>query len=289
MSAISVQELKKYYGATRAVDGITFDIGEGEIVGFLGPNGAGKTTTIRCMMDFLRPDSGSISILGLDSQKDSEILKEDIGFLPGEVYLYDKWTGKGHIDLIRNLRKNQTHEDELIAKLDFDPSKRTKSLSTGNKQKLGLILALMHKPKVLILDEPTSGLDPILQNTIYEILKGEARNGTTIFFSSHNLAEVERICNTVCIIKQGKIVSIENVTQLKKKRLYTIQVYFDEKVSKTKIQAMGAEILKEYSDGYVLKVKGEVLPFLRKLDDYKIKDIEISHTNLEALFLEFYK
>lgn len=290
MSTISVKNLKKYFGKTKAVDGISFEVKKGEIMGFLGPNGAGKTTTIRCLMDFLRPDSGSIEILGLDAQDDSEQLKNDIGFLSGEVKFYENWTGREHINFIKQIRASKIDEQDLIAKLDFDPSKRAKNLSTGNKQKLGLILALMHKPKVLILDEPTTGLDPLLQDVIYDIFKAETKNGTTIFMSSHNLAEVERICDWVLILRQGKIVGKENVSDLKKKRMYKVYVYFEGPLpSRTKILSEGIAITKDLGDGLVLNVKGDIRPLLRKLDDFKIKDLEITHSKLEDIFIEFYK
>lgn len=232
-TVIKIEGLKKYFGKVKAVDGISFDVNKGEIFGFLGPNGAGKTTAIRCMMDFLRPDKGKITILGQDAQKDSTKLKEQIGFLAGEVHLYNNWTGQEHINFIAKIRGSDDFAKELINKLDFDPTKKAKNLSSGNKQKLALILALMHQPQVLILDEPTLGLDPLLQNTIYEILQSQVQKGTTIFMSSHNLREVERICDRVCIVRQGKVAAIESISNL--------------------------------------------------------KDLEITHTSLEEVFLEYYK
>lgn len=288
-SIIKVNNLKKYFGKTKAVDGITFEIQKGEIIGFLGPNGAGKTTTIRCMMDFLYPDEGDIKILGLDTHSDSERLKNDIGFLSEGFKLYKDWTGQDHINLIKKIRCSKIDEKELIDRLDFDPRKIVKNLSSGNKQKLGLILALMHDPKVLILDEPTVGLDPLLQDVIYDILKSKAKKGVTIFMSSHNLAEVERICDRVLIIKKGKIAATESMTELKKKRIYTVYIYFEEAIAKDKLIGNGVELTKDFGDGLMLSVKGDIRPLLRKLDDFEIKDIEITHSNLENVFLEYYK
>ncbi|MCZ2846022.1 MAG: ABC transporter ATP-binding protein [Candidatus Bathyarchaeota archaeon] len=289
MNVIRVDNLKKFFGKTKAVDGISFEVREGEIMGFLGPNGAGKTTTIRCMMDFLRPDEGKIKILGLDAQIDSQKLKRDIGFLPEEDNLYNSWSGRDHINLVKKIRGSKIQEDELVARLKFDPRKKVKTLSTGNKQKLGLILALMHKPKVLILDEPTSGLDPLLQHTIYDILKSEARRGTSIFMSSHNLAEVERICDRACIIKNGKIVTIESISELKNKKLYTIYVYFEKMIPKDMLISERVEIIKEFEDGFMLTVRGDINPLLYKLNQQKLKDLEINHANLEEIFMEHYK
>ncbi len=289
MPVIEVKNLKKYFGKTKAVDGISFHVDEGEILGFLGPNGAGKTTTIRCMMDFLRYDEGKVKILKKDSHDDSEDLKKDIGYLSGEVDLYENWSGKEHIDLMKSMRVGNIDESELISKLDFDPSKSFKNLSSGNKQKLGLILALIHRPKVLILDEPTTGLDPLLQDVIYDTLKDEAKKGTTIFFSSHNLSEVERLCDRVIILRKGKVVDEESISDLKKKRLYNVYVYFEEDVSEKKLESNGIKITKDLGDGYLLTVKGDIKSLIRQLDKFKIKDIEITHSQLEDVFLEFYK
>lgn len=288
-AVIQVNNLKKYFGATKAVDDISFSVDAGEIYGFLGPNGAGKTTTIRCMMDLLRPDEGSIKILGLDARTDSEKLKTDIGFLSGEVHLYDNWSGQEHIALVKKMRDFKNQESELIKKLNFDPRKKVKKLSSGNKQKLGLILALMHQPKILMLDEPTLGLDPLLQIVIYEILKGEAEKGHTIFMSSHNLAEVERICDRVCIIKEGKIAAIESIREIKKKRIYTAYVYFDDVIPKEEIIAAGIEITKEFEDGLVLNITGDPDPLINILRQHKLKDLEIVHASLEEVFVEFYR
>lgn len=283
-----MKDLKKYYGKTHAVDGISFEIKKGEIFGYLGPNGAGKTTTIRCLMDFLRPDGGRIEILGLDAQKDSAKLKQEIGFLSEEDNLYQDWTGQEHINLLEKIRGFSRLDDNLIERFDFDPSKKVKTLSSGNKQKLGLILALMHQPKLLILDEPTLSLDPLLRNTVHEILKAEAKKGKTIFMSSHNLAEVEKICDRVAIIKEGKIVDIESIADIKKKRLYTIEVFFRGKVPKTELAKAGVEITKEFSNGLILSVKGDIKPVLTKLARHKLKDLEITHASLEEVFMEFY-
>ncbi|TSC92557.1 MAG: antibiotic transport system ATP-binding protein, partial [Candidatus Berkelbacteria bacterium Licking1014_85] len=200
MIVIQINNLKKHFGKIKALDGVDFEVNEGEIFGFLGPNGAGKTTTIRCIMDFINPTSGEINIFGRDSHKDSVELKKLIGYLPSENRLYSDWTGYDHVDFIAKLRGKDKIADILIKKLDYDPSRIVKHLSTGNRQKLSFILALINKPKLLILDEPTNGLDPLLQNKIYEILHDLQKEGTTILMSSHNLHEVEEICTRAAII-----------------------------------------------------------------------------------------
>jgi len=284
MPAIKVENLRKYFGRTRAVDGISFNVKKGEIMGFLGPNGAGKSTTINCMMDILRPDQGKIEIMGLDAREFSPQLKEKIGYLSEEANLYPDWTGQEHINLLKSIRNGQRiDESELIKQLSFEPKKRVKNLSFGNRQKLGLILALIHQPEILILDEPTRGLDPLLQQNIYELLSSRA------FLSSHNLPEVERICDRVSIIKEGKIVAVERIAQLRKKRIYTISVRFKEPVSRDRLRSKGVEIKGELEDGYILKAHSEIRPLLESLLRFKLKNIEIQHSSLEEIFMEYYK
>lgn len=285
---IQVKNLKKYFGKTRAVDGIDVDVKKGEIFGFLGPNGAGKTTFIRCLMDFIRPTAGQITILGKNSIINSAELKKDIGFLPGNVRLYDSWTGKEHISFFESFGADKKIADELSAKLDFDQNKKFKNLSSGNKQKLGIILTLMKKPKILIMDEPTNALDPLLQNQVHELLKEEKNKGTTVFISSHNLSEVDHICDRVAIIKDGKIIAIENIHSLKEKRIHTITIYFTNKIEKAEFEIPGVENVEEIVDGLVIRSKGDIGPLLKKVAGYKFKDIEITHASLEEIFLEFY-
>ncbi|PIZ00101.1 hypothetical protein COY62_04430 [bacterium (Candidatus Howlettbacteria) CG_4_10_14_0_8_um_filter_40_9] len=299
MSVIEIKDLKKYYGKTKAVDGVSFEIKKGEVFGFLGPNGAGKTTTIRCLMDFIRPTEGSISILGKDLREESVFLKSKIGYLPGNVKLYDKWTGKEHISFVESIRGKSrpkadqpladTFAKELTRTFGFDPKKKFKQLSSGNKQKLGLILALMSEPEILIMDEPTLGLDPLLQNTIYEILEKLKEKGTTIFISSHNLPEVERICDRVGIIKDGKMVSVEAVSQLGEKKLHRVQARFAGKYDIADFKKLKIENLEEISGGVIFTVGGDLNIIIKKLFEYKIVDLEVSHATLEDVFLKFYK
>jgi ABC-2 type transport system ATP-binding protein len=287
-SAIEVKKLKKFFGDTKAVNGISFDVKKGEIFGFLGPNGAGKTTAIRCMMDFLRPDAGQISILGLDAKRNGPELKRRIGYLSGDVRLYSNWTGQEHIKFFEKFN-GPSQARKLVKDLSFNVKPKFKNLSSGNRQKLGLILALMHQPELLILDEPTLGLDPILQNKIYETLHKFVAEGSTVFMSSHNLGEVERICDRVGIIKNGKIVSVDSVRALKGKKIYNITATFSKKVPKDGFDMAGVEVIKEIKNGIVLRVKGDVNPVLDKIKKFNLLDIEIIPESLEEVFLEFYR
>lgn len=288
MSAIEVSNLKKYFGKIHAVDDVSFTVQKGEIFGFLGPNGAGKTTTIRCLLDFLSPSEGRIQILGHDAQKESAVIKNKIGYLSGDVRLYDGWTAKDHILFLEKIRGRKSIARDLIEKLNLNPNIKFKSLSSGNKQKLGLVLALMFEPELLIMDEPTLGLDPLLQNTIYEILDSFQKKGTTVFMSSHNLAEVDRICSRVAIIRDGKIVNIEGIKELKEKRMHLVTIDFNGPYDRNIFNLPGVEIQQELPESIIIGIKGDINPLIRVLANFNLKDLKISHASLEEIFLEFY-
>lgn len=288
MAIFEVKNLVKHFGKTRAVDGISFSIEKGEIFGFLGPNGAGKTTTIRCLMSFIKPTSGSVSIFGLSSQNQLSEINKKIGYLSGDVRLYDGWTRKDHINFLENLRGQKSKASDLIEKLNFNPNIKFKTLSSGNKQKLGLILALMFEPELLVMDEPTVGLDPLLQAKIYEILEDTQKRGTTVFMSSHNLSEVERLCSRVAIIKEGKIVTTENIQSLKNKRIHVVTAHFIGTFDKNDFLFDGVSVQQELPGSLILDVKGDINPLIKKLANFQLKDLEITHASLEEIFLEFY-
>lgn len=288
MAAIAFDKLQKHFGQTKAVDGISFEVKEGEIFGYLGQNGAGKTTTISCLMDFLRPTSGSIKIFGKDSQDDSVRIKEQIGYLSDTVSLYDNWSGNEHINYVRRLNGTSDISKKLIKHLDFDAKTKTGKLSTGNRQKLAVILAMMSQPKLLILDEPSTGLDPLMQNTLYDLIEEAATSGTTIFMSSHNLAEVERLSNRVGIIRQGKMVTIEDIEALKQKRLHTVNVTFADEFNKSDFVLDKVDIEEELPNGLVLQVHGSMQGVLAALSKHKLRNLEITRASLESIFLEYY-
>lgn len=286
---IEVKNLKKHFRKVKAVDGVSFTVNQGEVFGFLGPNGAGKTTTIRCLMDFIRPTSGSINIFGKNVANQSTEIKKDVGYLSGDVSLYKNWTGIDHIKYVESLRGKSEKVTELIKRLDFNPKKKFGSLSSGNKQKLGLILAIMNNPKLLIMDEPTVGLDPLLQNEIYEIIDELKDAGATIFVSSHNLPEVERICDRVGIIRDGKIVELSDIDKLSGKRLSVVRVTFDGDFKKSDFKTNGVEKIEEITNGLIITVSGNINSVLGKISSNKIKDIEINKASLEEIFLKFYE
>lgn len=289
MDIIEVENLKKYFGPTKAVGGISFRVGQGEIVGFLGPNGAGKSTTINCLMDFIRPDQGRIKIFGLDHREQSPRIKKRVGYLSEENNLYPHWTGQEHIELVKRIRGAGKIFKKIISRLDFDIKKPVRDLSSGNKQKLGIILAMIHQPELLILDEPTKGLDPLLQQTIYSLLKKQVKRSATIFLSSHNLAEVEQICDRVVIIKKGRIIAIESIDQLRKKQLYKVVVRFKNKVSQKQFADKITKIEEKIESGLILQHHGPIEPLLKKLLQFQITDLEIKHASLEDIFLKYYQ
>ncbi|MCX6810465.1 MAG: ABC transporter ATP-binding protein [Candidatus Berkelbacteria bacterium] len=287
-TVIEVKDLKKHFAAVRAVDGISFEIKKGEIFGFLGPNGAGKTTTIRMIMDFIRPTSGEIKIAGLDATKDSVELKRKIGYLSDTARFYNHWNVKKHLDFQQGMRGKSKNLDDLIKLFRLTSKQNFANLSSGNKRKLSIILALMNNPEILILDEPTSSLDPILQNAFLNYLDNFAKNGGTVFMSSHNLSEVEKVCDRVGIIKDGKMVAVERISEMKLMKMYDVR-FHAEKIDPKIFAAENIEII-SHTDGLtMLKVKGDINPVMEKLAKIKVKDLEITHVSLEDIFMEFYQ
>lgn len=291
--AIELVHLKKHFksgtNVVAAVDDVSFSVPRGEIYGFLGKNGAGKTTTIRCMMDFIRPTEGNIYLFGKDAQRQAVKLKREVGYLSGNVQLNKRWTGYDHINYLSGINSNHMIADVLIDRLGFDPSVKAKNLSSGNRQKLGIILALMHNPHLIILDEPTNALDPLLQQVVYDLLEEARSNGATVFMSSHNLKEVERICDSVAIIKEGNLVATESIISLSRKHLYTVNARFSKRVDEADVRIPNTSYeLKD--DGHaVFRVKGEIAPVLGVLSSMPLEDIEIHHASLEEIFLTYYQ
>jgi len=288
MSAVSIKNLKKHFGTVKAVDGISFEIEKGEIFGFLGPNGAGKTTTIRCMMDFVRPTSGEIKILNKDAQGDSVYLKSKIGYLSDTTRFYDHWSAGTHLGFQQKLRGKSKNLSELLQKFSLNSRLRFASLSSGNKRKLAIILALMNDPEILILDEPTSALDPLLQNAFHSIIIDFAKAGGTVFMSSHNLSEVEKICDRAGIIKEGKMVAVEKISELKLKKMYEVRFRSSE-INSKELTDKDTELISDTGGQTILKVKGDINPIIQKLAKAKVSDLEVLHAGLEEIFMEFYQ
>jgi ABC-2 type transport system ATP-binding protein len=274
---------------------LTFDVQEGEIFGFLGPNGAGKTTTIRQLMGLLRPTSGGARIFGLDCWADSTAAKAKVGFLPGDIRLYEQITGAEFLDFFAAFRNGHRADPrrrrELVERLDVELDRKIKHLSKGNRQKLAIVQALMHDAPLLILDEPSSGLDPLMQIGLIEILREEQARGKTVFLSSHVLTEVERIAHRVAIIREGRLVAVEEVARLKALRARRMEVVLREPVSPERFAALeGVRVLSVSPDGrhIELAVRGALGPLLRALAEAPVEDLTFAPPDLESIFLHYY-
>jgi len=286
---LEIKNLTKYYGKTLGVKNLSLSLNEGEIFGFIGPNGAGKSTTIRSIMNLINKTGGTILIEGKELTKDNISLKEMIGYLSSEVHLYEDFTVKEMLDYHEIFYKKETHKRrcELVKRLKLDESKKVEDLSLGNAKKLGIVLAFMHEPKLLILDEPTSGLDPIMQQTFYELLKEEKEKGTTIFYSTHILNEVDKICDRVGIIREGTLLKIETIEDMRNKNLtfVTLESKDIEKITK--------KLKLEYSliNEKIIRFKNELLPntLIKELSKFEIDKILIEEATLEDVFMHYYK
>jgi ABC-2 type transport system ATP-binding protein len=293
-AAIRTRDLTKFYGSFQALHGVNLDVRRGEVFGFLGPNGAGKTTTIRCLLDVIRPSGGVVRVLGLDPQAEPVAVRARVGYLPGELRLDDNMRVRGALRYFNDLRGGAAdwHYVRLLAeRLDLDLKRTIKNLSKGNKQKVGVILALMHRPELLIMDEPTGGLDPLMQQEVYRLI-GEARDeGATVFFSSHIMSEVEAVAERVGIIRQGVVVEVAETGSLIDRALRRVHVRFKEKVDGSPLTSVpGVTVLsQDDGQGLTLQVTGEMDGLIKALGAFPVSDLEIHHPSLEEIFLAYYK
>ena len=288
---IQAEKLTKSYGPFRGIVDVDLEVTEGEIFGFLGPNGAGKTTTIRVLLDLIRPTSGRARVFGIDAAADPVAIHRRLGYLPGEWNLYDRLTGAETITYFANLRGGVDRKfvDELVQRLDLDPSRRFREYSKGNKQKVGLITALQHRPELLILDEPTSGLDPLVQQTFNELLFETRADGRTVFLSSHIISEVERTCDRVAIIREGRIVRTDTVEGVRNLAAHEVELRFAEPVAAAPFQAIpGVGNLVEEGRTLRMLVSGPIAPVVRLAGQYDLVDFVSREPSLEEVFLSEY-
>lgn len=288
-SILEIQNLTKYYGKILGVEDLSLKLEEGEIFGFIGPNGAGKSTTIRCIMNLINKTSGKVLIENEEFNKDDLEIKEKIGYLPSEIHLYDDLTVKEMLDYHESFYHKNIHKRriELVKRFELDEKKKIEDLSLGNLKKLGIILAFMHEPKIIILDEPTSGLDPIMQNIFYDLLKEEKIKGNTIFYSTHILNEVSKICDRVGIIRNGRLIKVEKIEKLSKKSLTFVTI--TSKQSKEIIKDLKINTISE--DENTIKFGNNLShdELIKKLSKYNIDRILIEEATLEDMFLHYYK
>jgi ABC-2 type transport system ATP-binding protein len=289
---IETQSLTKTYGRARGIADLNLRVQRGEIFGFLGPNGAGKTTTIRLLLDILRPTRGMALVLGLDPRKDGRAIRQRMGYLPGELALYPGLTGREILDYSAHLRGGvpRAEIDRLAGLLDIDLGRPIRAYSHGNRQKVGLILALMHKPELVILDEPTNGLDPLIQQVLYELLDEVRQDGRTVFFSSHVLPEVERLCDRVGLLREGKLAAVETVAGLKQKAIRRIDFIFDGPVSADDFHSIPG-VTEVRVSGFTLSmvVQGNLDPLIKAAARHPVRNIVTYEPNLEEFFLAFYR
>jgi ABC-2 type transport system ATP-binding protein len=288
---IVIDNLYKSYGKVEAVKGISMRVERGEIFGFLGPNGAGKTTTIRCMLDVIRPTSGMLRVLGLDAQRDTMELHQRIGYIPGDVRLPGHMTGKQVINYFSRLQGRQpVLLNDLIERFDVEMKRPLKGYSKGMRQKIGIVLAFMCDPDVLILDEPSSGLDPLLQRTFNEFLLEEQARGKTIFMSSHIMSDVERVCGRVAVIRQGEIVTIEEVGKLRQKAGQRVTVEFSDAVGAEELARIaGVSMVTSNNHGYHFNVSGSMDALIKALSHHEVLRLQAEEAPLEEVFLKFYE
>jgi ABC-2 type transport system ATP-binding protein len=290
-AAIETERLTKRYGSARGIEDLDLVVRAGEVFGFLGPNGAGKSTTIRTLLDLQRPTSGSATLLGLDSHRDSLAVRHRIGYLPGELRLFDHMTGRDHLDWYASARgRPATAADALVERFDIAMERPVRELSKGNRQKVGLLLAFAHEPELLVLDEPTSGLDPLVQAEFDDLLRETTRDGRTVLLSSHSLDEVQRVADRVAIIREGRLVVTDSVEALRARSPRVITLTFGTPPDAGRFRSVsGVEEVSEDDVHLHLRMTGDVRPVLQEAVAQGVVDLTARHADLDELFLDYYR
>lgn len=292
MNVVRTHNLSKSYGARRGISEVTLSIDEGDIYGFLGPNGAGKSTTIRCLLGFLRAGHGTATIFGQDCWSRSHQIKSDVGYVAGDVRLYPWLTAQKAFELVGSIRKRDLTANgcDLARRFRLEPDLPVRKMSRGNRQKLALVLALVHRPKLVILDEPTSGLDPLIQDVLADCLREMASDGHTVFFSSHTISEVENLCDRVAIIRDGSIVVDERISDLKAQSPRTVTLRLSQGISTDSIDwPQYVQVRREFRNECELEIDGPAVEFARWAASQAITDLTIGAPSLEALFRDYYR
>jgi ABC-type multidrug transport system ATPase subunit len=290
-AVISLERLTKSYGPHRGIIEVDLSVEQGETFGFLGPNGAGKTTTIRTLLDLIRPSSGRALVFGIESSVDPVAIHRRVGYVPGEFALYDRLTGKQTLEYFANLRGgvDRAFQASLIERFELDADRRFKEYSKGNKQKVGVIAALQHRPELLILDEPTAGLDPLVQQTFFEVVREAVADGATVFLSSHILSEVEKSCDRVAIIRDGRLVKVGTVESLRDLAHHEVELRFAGTVPLAQFEALPG-VSDVAADDHVLRlrVSGAITPVVQAAAGYELLDFVSREPSLEETFLAQY-
>jgi ABC-2 type transport system ATP-binding protein len=291
IAVIKTEKLTKYYGSHRGIVDVDLEVQRGEVFGFLGPNGAGKTTTIRTLLDLIRPTSGKAFVFGIESSADPAAIHRRIGYLPGEFSLYDRLTGGQTLEYFGNLRGgvDRAYQAQLVERFELDTSRRFREYSKGNKQKVGLVAALQHKPELLVLDEPTSGLDPLVQQTFFNTVREHVKDGATVFLSSHILSEVERTCDRVAIIREGRLVRLDSVDALRDLAHHQVELRFDGQPPASEFATLpGVSDLQVEDHLLRLRVFGSITPVVQAAARLGVTDFLSREPSLEETFLAQY-
>ncbi|MFJ7736327.1 ABC transporter ATP-binding protein [Lysinibacillus sp. NPDC097287] len=291
MNIIEINHLTKTYGHARGIVDVSFNVKEGEIFGFIGPNGAGKSTTIRTLLSLIHPTSGNAKIFGKDCVEFAPEIAKDIGYLPSEVFYYDNMKV---IDLLKYsasfYKKDcRSRMKELVEIMELDTTKKIDDLSLGNKKKVGIVQGLLHEPKLIILDEPTSGLDPLMQQRFFDLLIEENKKGATILFSSHILSEVQRLCDRVAIIKEGKIVTVEKISNLQENNYKKIKIETKNAINQDFFNIAGVNNFNVEDNMVSFIFKGDINTVMKKIAELEIINIWIEEPDLEEIFMHYYE
>ncbi len=291
VKAIEVRELTKYYGKHCGIENVSFTVEKDEIYGFIGPNGAGKTTTIRTILALIHPTSGSASIFGKDCIREADQIAGDVGYLPTEIYYYENMTALELLQYTAALYKVNAADriTELAGKLNLDLKRKISNLSYGNKKKVGIIASLLHQPQLLILDEPTSGLDPLVQQTFIDILKEENKKGMTVLFSSHVLSDVQKVCNRVAILKEGRVIDVQNISELREKGFKKVELNLIESAPAEMFELEGVADFKQSNNQVSFIYHGDLNLIVEKIALLKLSDIFIEEPTLEEIFFHYYE
>ena len=288
---LKINNLIKKYGKTTAVHQLSLTLKRGEIFGLIGPNGAGKSTSIRTILNFIKPTDGKIEIFGVDSTTKDRGIMKTVGYLAGDLALYDNMTGRQLLSYLSSLRGNTDHGyvTELTDRLQATMNQPIKDLSKGNRQKIGLIQAFMSKPELIILDEPTSGLDPLMKQVFYDIMRLSSQNGSTILFSSHDLAEVQKVCQRVGFIRGGELIALEDISNNEQLGFKRYDVRFSVLPSNQDLANLsGVSSFSTERNQAKINVSGHIGDFLRDLSSYSVVDLQSDEVDLEAIFMHYY-
>jgi ABC-2 type transport system ATP-binding protein len=289
--AIETEALTVYYGKHRGIVDLSLQVRPGEVFGFLGPNGAGKTTTLRVLVDLIRPNRGKARVLGLDCQKEGVALRDRIGYLPGELSLPRNMKGREYLQIVDSLRRRPADPGylrRLCERLDLDTGRKIRDYSSGNKQKLGLVVAMMARPELLMLDEPTNGLDPLIQQVVLELVDEARDEGRTVFFSSHILSEVQSVCDRVGIIREGRVIKVESVESLTAQPFHRLRLRFEKAPDAGAFAFEGVRELGRAEDSITLEVTQNLPQVMQAAAALNIVDIETHPVTLEEVFLAYY-